>query len=55
MTRYIGCETAHGLLDAFVDGELPVADQVMVEAHLQRLTHSAKLLELPAPDLTASS
>jgi 4-amino-4-deoxychorismate lyase len=25
----------------------------LVEAHLQRLTHSAKLLELPAPDLTA--
>src|ERR1700712_5707279 len=25
----------------------------LVEAHLQRLTQSAKLLELPAPDLTA--
>lgn len=35
MTRYIGCETARELLDAFVDGELPVADQVMVEAHLR--------------------
>jgi hypothetical protein len=35
MTRYIGCETARELLDAFVDGELPVADQVMLEAHLR--------------------
>jgi hypothetical protein len=38
MTRYIGCETARELLDAFVDGELPVADQVMVEAHLRWCT-----------------
>ena len=35
MTRYIGCETARELLDEFVDGELPMADQVMVEAHLR--------------------
>jgi hypothetical protein len=35
MTRYIGCETARDLLDSFVDGELPVTDQVMVEAHLR--------------------
>jgi hypothetical protein len=35
MTEYIGCDTARDLLDAFVDGELPVADQVMVEAHLR--------------------
>jgi hypothetical protein len=35
MTRYIGCETARELLDEFVDSELPVADQVMVEAHLR--------------------
>jgi hypothetical protein len=35
MTEYIGCETARELLDSFVDGELPVADQVMVEAHLR--------------------
>lgn len=35
MTRYIDCETARDLLDAFVDDELAVADQVMVEAHLR--------------------
>jgi hypothetical protein len=35
MTRYIGCETARDLLDAFVDGELTIADQVMVEGHLR--------------------
>lgn len=35
MTPYIGCETARELLDAFVDGELPVGEQVMVEAHLR--------------------
>jgi len=33
--RYIGCETACELLDAFVDDELSVADQVIVEAHLR--------------------
>ena len=38
MTQYIGCETARELLDAFVDSELPVADQVMVEAHLRWCT-----------------
>jgi len=38
MTQYIGCETARELLDAFVDGELPVTDQVMVEAHLRWCT-----------------
>ena len=35
MTRYIGCETARELLDAFVDEELSVDDQVMVEGHLR--------------------
>jgi hypothetical protein len=35
MTRYIGCETARTLLDAFVDGELVVDEQVTVEAHLR--------------------
>lgn len=35
MSRYIGCETARELLDAFIDGELPVDEQVMVESHLR--------------------
>jgi hypothetical protein len=34
MNRYIGCETARELLDAFMDGELSVDEQVMVESHL---------------------
>jgi hypothetical protein len=45
MTRYIGCETARDLLDAFVDGELPVADQVMVEAHLRWCTTCSARVE----------
>jgi len=45
MTRYIGCETARDLLDAFVDGELTVADQVMVEAHLRWCTSCAARVE----------
>ena len=45
MTRYIGCETARDLLDAFVDGELPVADQVMVEAHVRWCTTCAARVE----------
>jgi hypothetical protein len=45
MTRYIGCETARDLLDAFADGELPVADQVMVEAHLRWCTSCSARLE----------
>ena len=28
MNRYIGCETARELLDAFMDGELSVDEQV---------------------------
>jgi hypothetical protein len=35
MIRYIGCETARDLLDAFIDGELGVDAQVMVESHLR--------------------
>ena len=35
MIRYIGCETARDLLDAFIDGELGVETQVMVESHLR--------------------
>jgi len=45
MTRYIGCETARELLDAFVDGELSVADQVMVEAHLRWCTTCGARIE----------
>lgn len=45
MTRYIGCETARDLLDAFVDGELSVADQVMVEAHLRWCTTCSARVE----------
>ena len=45
MTRYIGCETARDLLDAFVDGELPVTDQVMVEAHLRWCTTCSARVE----------
>jgi len=35
MIRYIGCETARDLLDAFIDGELGMDAQVMVESHLR--------------------
>jgi anti-sigma factor RsiW len=35
MIPYIGCETAREMLEAFVDGELPMADQVAVESHLR--------------------
>jgi hypothetical protein len=45
MTRYIGCETARDLLDAFVDRELPVADQVMVESHLRWCTTCSARVE----------
>jgi len=45
MTRYIGCETSRELLDAFVDGELLVADQVMVEAHLRWCTTCSARVE----------
>ena len=45
MTQYIGCEAARDLLDAFIDGELPVADQVMVEAHLRWCTTCSARVE----------
>jgi hypothetical protein len=35
MSRYIGCETARHKIDAFIDGELTVDDQVLVESHLR--------------------
>jgi anti-sigma factor RsiW len=35
MTTYIGCETARTLIDSFVDGELPVGEQVTLESHLR--------------------
>jgi hypothetical protein len=35
MAAYLGCETARELLQAFVDGELSVDDQISVESHLR--------------------
>ena len=35
MIPYLGCESAHELLEAFVDDELAMADQVAVESHLR--------------------
>jgi hypothetical protein len=35
MIPYLGCEAARDLLEAFVDGELSMADQVAVESHLR--------------------
>jgi putative zinc finger protein len=35
MIPYVGCEFARDHLDAFVDGELSVAEQVAVESHLR--------------------
>jgi hypothetical protein len=35
MIPYVGCEYAREHLDAFVDGELAVAEQVAVESHLR--------------------
>lgn len=35
MSGYIGCEGARERLDAFIDQELPLEDQVMVESHLR--------------------
>jgi hypothetical protein len=34
MTPCLGCETARPLLEAFMDGELPTAQQVAVQAHV---------------------
>jgi hypothetical protein len=35
MIPYLGCEHARELLEGFVDGELPMADQVALESHLR--------------------
>lgn len=35
MIPYLGCDAARGLLEAFVDAELPVAEQVALDAHLR--------------------
>ena len=35
MIPYLGCEAARDLLEAFVDGELAMADQVALESHLR--------------------
>jgi len=35
MTPYLTCEAAGALLEPFVDGELPMAEQVAVESHLR--------------------
>ena len=35
MIPYLGCEQARELLDAFLDGELPVSEQVALESHLR--------------------
>jgi hypothetical protein len=32
---YLGCDGARRMLDPFVDGELPVSEQVVLEAHLR--------------------
>jgi len=35
MIPYLGCEAARGMLQPFVDLELPMAEQVMLESHLR--------------------
>jgi hypothetical protein len=35
MVPYLGCEHAREMLQAFIDGELPVDEQVSVESHLR--------------------
>lgn len=35
MIPYLGCETAREMLQPFVDGELPMTDQVALESHLR--------------------
>lgn len=35
MIPYLGCETAREMLEAFIDDELVMADQVAVESHLR--------------------
>jgi len=65
MIPYVGCEYARARLDGFVDGELPVADQVAVESHLRwcrtcaarvedlQLIGESIRLASPAPQVTA--
>ena len=45
MIRYVGCDYARARLDAFVDGELPMGDQVLVETHLRWCQTCAARLE----------
>jgi hypothetical protein len=35
MIPYLGCQSARDMLEPFVDGELPVSEQVALEAHLR--------------------
>ncbi len=35
MTRYLGCDATRALIEAFLDGQLTVGDQVAVESHLR--------------------
>lgn len=35
MISYLGCEAARGMLQAFVDAELPMGEQVVLESHLR--------------------
>ena len=45
MIRYVGCDYVRPRLDAFVDGELPMGDQVLVETHLRWCHTCAARLE----------
>ena len=45
MIRYVGCDYARARLDAFVDDELPMGDQVLVETHLRWCQTCAARLE----------
>ena len=45
MIRYVDCDFAQPRLDAFVDGELPMGDQVLVESHLRWCTTCAARVE----------
>lgn len=45
MIPFMGCESAREMLDAFVDGELSVDDQVAVETHLRSCRTCAARVE----------
>lgn len=45
MIPTVGCEAVRGWLDAFVDGELPVASQVVVETHVRHCETCAARVE----------